>query len=65
MPMANDRLYRSKQVADILGISTRTLYRMLADGRIPEPGERQLNGYRTWSNEEVQNIRALFRGASK
>lgn len=55
--MNNDRLYRSKQVADILGISVRTLYRMLADGRIPEP-ERQLNGYRTWSNEEVQNIRA-------
>jgi predicted DNA-binding transcriptional regulator AlpA len=57
MNMTNDRLYRSKQVADILGISVRTLYRMLADGRITEP-ERQLNGYRTWSNEEVQNIRA-------
>ena len=55
--MNNDRLYRSKQMADILGISVRTLYRMLADGRITEP-ERQLNGYRTWSNEEVQNIRA-------
>lgn len=57
MHMNNDRLYRSKQMADILGISVRTLYRMLADGRITEP-ERQLNGYRTWSNEEVQNIRA-------
>jgi len=52
-----DRLYRSAQVASILGISPRTLYRMLADGRIPEPMRNPANRYRLWSEVDLQNIR--------
>jgi excisionase family DNA binding protein len=63
--MSHDRQYRSKQLADILGVSLRTLYRMLVDGRIPEPAMRELNGYRTWSAEEVQEIQTVFKGANK
>lgn len=54
--MSHDRQYQSKQLAKILGISTRTLYRMLSDGRIPEPASRTLKGYRNWSAEEVREI---------
>jgi excisionase family DNA binding protein len=52
-----DRVYRSGQVASILGISPRTLYRMLADGRIPEPMRNPENQYRFWTEVDLQNIR--------
>ena len=50
-------LYRSAQVAKILGMSSRTLYRMLADGRIPEPMRNPDNRYRVWTDVDLQTIR--------
>ena len=52
-----DRVYRSAQVASILGVSPRTLYRMLADGRIPEPMRNPRNRYRLWTEVDLQSIR--------
>jgi excisionase family DNA binding protein len=52
-----DRVYRSAQVATILGISPRTLYRMLADGRIPEPMRNPENRYRLWTEVDLHQIR--------
>jgi excisionase family DNA binding protein len=52
-----DSVYRSSDVAKILGISSRTLYRMLADGRIPEPMRNPENRYRVWTEFDVQQIR--------
>jgi excisionase family DNA binding protein len=49
--------YRSAQVAKILGISTRTLYRMLSDGRIAEPMRNEDNRYRVWTDFDLQAIR--------
>jgi excisionase family DNA binding protein len=59
MPRNRERtsLYRSAQVAKILGISSRTLYRMLADGRIPEPMRNPDNRYRLWTEVDIQTIR--------
>jgi len=50
-------VYRSSQVAKILGISSRTLYRMLADGRISEPMRNPQNRYRVWTDVDLQQIR--------
>lgn len=50
-------MYLSSQVAKILGISSRTLYRMLADGRIPEPMRNPENRYRLWTEVDIQTIR--------
>lgn len=50
---------RSSQVAKILGIAPKTLYRMLGDGRISEPVRGDDNNYREWTREEVQ---ALVKG---
>ena len=50
-------LYRSSQVAKILGMSARTLYRMLSDGRIPEPMRNPENRYRIWTDVDLQTIR--------
>ena len=59
MPRNRERngLYRSSQVAKILGISPRTLYRMLADGRIVEPMRNPANQYRQWTEVDIQEIR--------
>ena len=52
-----DGIYRSSQIAKILGISPRTLYRMLADGRISEPMRNPDNRYRMWTDVDLQAIR--------
>jgi excisionase family DNA binding protein len=59
MPRKRDRdgLYKSAQVAKILGVSSRTLYRMLAAGRIPEPMRNPENRYRVWTDVDLQTIR--------
>ena len=50
-------LYRSSQVAKILGVTPRTLYRMLGDGRIQEPMTNPDNQYRLWTEVDLQAIR--------
>jgi excisionase family DNA binding protein len=50
-------VYRSSQVAKALGISVRTLYRLLAAGRISEPMRNPSNGYRIWSEIDLTAIR--------
>jgi DNA-binding transcriptional MerR regulator len=59
MPRKRDRngLYRSAQVAKILGVAPRTLYRMLAAGRIQEPMRNPENRYRLWTDVDLQSIR--------
>jgi excisionase family DNA binding protein len=58
-------LYKSAEVAKILGISSRTLYRMLADGRVPEPMRDPRNGYRVWTEVDVQAVREALREVSR
>jgi excisionase family DNA binding protein len=62
MPRKRDRsgLYRSSQVAKILGVTPRTLYRMLADGRIQEPMRNPENQYRLWTEVDLQAIREVL-----
>ena len=62
MPRKRDRdgLYRSAQVARILGMTPRTLYRMLASGRIPEPMRNPDNQYRMWTEVDLQAIREVL-----
>ncbi len=45
------------QVARILGVNKRTLYRMLNDGRIPEPQRNPDNNYRVWISQQIEEIR--------
>jgi excisionase family DNA binding protein len=63
-PMSGKRerngLYRSSQVAKILGVSSRTLYRMLADGRIQEPMRNPENRYRLWTEVDIHVIRDVM-----
>lgn len=50
-------IYSSSQVALILGVSKKTLNRMIADGRIPRPLRDNANNWRIWTYQEVQEIK--------
>ena len=59
-PMRRKRLAHqltTTQVARILGVGKKTLYRMLQDGRIQEPVRNPENNYRVWIPQEVEAIR--------
>lgn len=51
----NDTL-TTAQVARVLGVTTKTLYRMLKDGRVPEPRRDVANNYRIWQPNDVQQL---------
>jgi len=50
---------RTAEVAEILGISERTLRRRLAAGSLPEPRRDHANNYRIWTPDEVQMLHQI------
>jgi DNA-binding transcriptional MerR regulator len=54
-------LYGSSQVARILGIDVRTLYRKLVNKEIPEPMRNHANNYRIWTEADVQKVREALK----
>ena len=54
--MYGDRL-STAEVASILGVSTRTLFRMLATKNIEQPEKDIHSGYFLWRSDEVEQIR--------
>jgi excisionase family DNA binding protein len=55
-----DSTLTTTQVARILGVTPKTLYRMLKDGRIAEPARNPSNNYRIWSAYEIQRLQEEF-----
>lgn len=49
------------EVAELLGVSTQTLYNWLRQGKIPEPDRHDANQYRLWKLRDVETIRAVLR----
>ncbi len=54
--------YRTAEVASILGISTRTLFRKLKSGEFPEPRRDPTNNYRVWTINEIEGLDGLMKG---
>jgi len=50
----------TEQVANILGVSKRTLKTWLQNGKVPEPERNPKNNYRVWSLAEVDAIRRIL-----
>lgn len=48
---------KSQEVADVLGITKRTLMNWLRTNRIQEPERNQANRYRRWTTQDVERIR--------
>ena len=54
--------YRTTEVASILGISPRTLFRKLKSGVFPEPKRDPTNNYRVWTISEIELLNMLMKG---
>ena len=48
------------QVAEILGITKKTLKNWLKAKRIPEPERNPANRYRKWTLQDVESIRRIL-----
>ncbi len=48
---------RTRQVAQLLGVSLNTIYRWLKAEKINEPYRDPVNNYRLWTAEDVEQIR--------
>lgn len=48
---------KTRQVAQILGVSLNTVYRWLKQERIAEPLRSADNNYRLWTAEDIERIR--------
>jgi DNA-binding transcriptional MerR regulator len=48
------------QVAEILGITKKTLKNWLKDHLIPEPYRNPVNRYRRWTLQDVEGIRRIL-----
>ena len=52
---------KTSEVAEAVGISTRTLLRKLEAGLLPEPQRDPKNNYRLWSAQDVAVITQILR----
>jgi len=57
LPANHDKIYRTKEVLGIAGISRATLYNWLRDGKIKEVA-RDRNDFRIFTESDVQVILA-------
>ena len=48
---------KSQEVADVLGITKRTLMNWLRTQKIAEPLRNEANRYRRWTTHDVERIR--------
>jgi len=48
---------RTRQVAQLLGVSLNTVYRWLKKEKIGEPLRDPENNYRLWTAEDIERIR--------
>jgi DNA-binding transcriptional MerR regulator len=48
---------KTRQVAQVLGVSLNTVYRWLKQERIGEPLRNASNNYRLWTAEDIERIR--------
>ena len=57
MKARSEPYLRSQEVADVLGITKRTLMNWLRTEKIAEPERNQANRYRRWTAQDVERIR--------
>jgi excisionase family DNA binding protein len=60
-----DKYLLSHEVAELLGVTTQTLYNWLRKGRIAEPHRNSITRYRLWTPKDVDRIRQLVTGEDR
>ena len=53
------RFYKVSDVAEILGITTRSLYNWEKAGKIPKPHRDPMSNYRLYTKEDIENLKKL------
>jgi DNA-binding transcriptional MerR regulator len=57
MKARSEPYLKSQEVADVLGVTKRTLMNWLRTQKIQEPERNQANRYRRWTAQDVARIR--------
>src|ERR1017187_10597588 len=61
MKARSEPYLRSQEVADVLGITKRTLMNWLRTQKIPEPERNQANRYRRWTDRKSTRLNSSHR----
>ncbi len=56
---------RTSQVAEILGVTKKTLKNWLKAELIPEPERNPINRYRRWTLQDIEGIRRILSDRNK
>jgi len=56
------RLYRMTEACKLIGISKGTMLRYESVGFFPQPRRNQANGYRCYTDEDIERLRGLILG---
>ena len=54
------RFYSAQKTAEILGISKQTLIRYEKKGFFPRPKRNAINGWREYTEEEIQRLKKVM-----
>jgi DNA-binding transcriptional MerR regulator len=65
MISAHDSYMLSHEVAEVMGVTTQTLYNWLRKGKVPEPKRHPITRYRLWTPQDVQRIQQLLMAEEK
>lgn len=57
---SRSHILTSSQVASMLGVSKKTLDRMIKDGRLPEPTRQAANNWRYWTIQDVEELKQML-----
>ena len=55
------RFYKVGEVANILGITTRSLYNWEHAGKIPKPRRDPMSNYRLYTREDIEKLKKITR----
>lgn len=55
------KVFSTSEVAKAAGVSSRTLYRWLVEGRVPEPKWHKFGGLevRAWTEKDVERVKSV------
>ncbi len=53
------RFYKVREAAEILGITTRSLYNWERAGKIPKPRRDPMSNYRLYTREDIEKLKKI------
>ena len=60
MTFNHERRYGPKDVADVLGISKRTLFRYEKKGIFPNPRRNSINNWRKYTEDDIKKLKQIL-----